>query len=43
MSNSSDEARARHNAETLRMLAAIDTPEQLDTAHTEWTRARERF
>ena len=43
MSNSSEEARARQNAETLRMLAAIDAAEQLEAAHTEWTRARERF
>ena len=43
MSNSSDEARARQNAETFRMLAAIDAAEQLEAAHTEWTRARESY
>ena len=37
MSNSSEEVRARQNAETLRMLAAIDAAEQLEAAHTEWT------
>ncbi len=43
MSNSSEEARARQNAETFRMLAAIDAAEQLEAAHTEWARARERL
>ena len=43
MSNSSDQARARQNAETFRMLAAIDAAEQLEAAHTEWARARESY
>ncbi|MDE0139494.1 MAG: hypothetical protein OXM57_05150 [bacterium] len=43
MSNSSEEVRPRQNAETLRMLAAIDAAEQLDAAETQWARARERL
>ncbi|MDE0368508.1 MAG: helix-turn-helix domain-containing protein [bacterium] len=43
MSNSSDQVRARQNAETLHMLAAIDAAEQLEAAYTEWARARERL
>ena len=42
MSNS-DQDQARQNTETLRMLAAIDAAEQLEAAHTEWTRARESY
>lgn len=36
-------SRAQKNAETLRMLAAIDAAEQLDAAETEWAQARESY
>ena len=40
-----DEARsrARKNAETFRMLVAIDAAEQLAAAETQWAQARESF
>ena len=45
MSKGRDEARsrARQNAETLRMLVAIDAAERLEAAETEWAQARECF